>query len=461
MFLPLVIDPQQPLQRQIYDGLVALIDSGVLPAGTRMPSTRSLAVQLAVSRITVLLAYDRLTGEGRIQTLPAVGTFVCAHGEQAATAAPHAEAAGVAEIELDRFPVDPDLFPAGRWRGLLRRALDGVTPHPVAQGSAIRPLRRAVAGWLATTRRIDVSPERVFILDSHAIAVDFATRLVCPDARVVVEPSCPAAIAGLWSNAGARLFRAPADAGEIDAANLPAAAALLHLAQNPQQVPCDPSRADRLSGLLGWAESAGAMILEDDPICDLRADPAASSAVLTGERQGRVMHLGGFAATMSPWVQLAYLVVPDSLLERAQALAWHTEDSAPRLERVALAELIESGFYARHVLRLRRAHQERRIALENALAEHFPKGSVLGAGCFALAWVPPASLGQPDDIAAALSHAGATAEALELPAWPNVPVVRIEFASRDTPVLTRAVARLRGTSSARLHAVAETVAMRW
>jgi GntR family transcriptional regulator / MocR family aminotransferase len=104
MFLPLVIDPQQPLQRQIYDGLVALIDSGVLPAGTRMPSTRSLAVQLAVSRITVLLAYDRLTGEGRIQTLPAVGTFVCAHGEQAATAAPHAEAASVAEIELDRFP---------------------------------------------------------------------------------------------------------------------------------------------------------------------------------------------------------------------------------------------------------------------------------------------------------------------------------------------------------------------
>ena len=50
--------------------------SARLHPGARMPSTRMLAEQFAISRITVLLTYERLIAEGYLQTLPAKGTFV-------------------------------------------------------------------------------------------------------------------------------------------------------------------------------------------------------------------------------------------------------------------------------------------------------------------------------------------------------------------------------------------------
>ena len=76
MLIPLKLVRDQPLQQQLYDQLQALIASARLQPGARMPSTRMMAEQFAISRITVLLTYERLIAEGYLQTLPAKGTFV-------------------------------------------------------------------------------------------------------------------------------------------------------------------------------------------------------------------------------------------------------------------------------------------------------------------------------------------------------------------------------------------------
>src|SRR5215467_1293305 len=55
-----------PLHRQIYDALKSAIRAGRLAAGARLPSTRTLAVDLNVSRNTVSLAYEQLAAEGYI-----------------------------------------------------------------------------------------------------------------------------------------------------------------------------------------------------------------------------------------------------------------------------------------------------------------------------------------------------------------------------------------------------------
>ena len=76
MRLPLSLARDQPLQRQLYDQLRDLIASARLAPGSRMPSTRMLAEQYAISRITVVLTYERLIAEGYLETMPAKGTFV-------------------------------------------------------------------------------------------------------------------------------------------------------------------------------------------------------------------------------------------------------------------------------------------------------------------------------------------------------------------------------------------------
>ena len=67
-----------PLHRQIYEGIRRAILDGLLRPGHRVPSTRSLAVELAVSRLPVLAAYDQLLHEGYLQGRVGSGTFVSA-----------------------------------------------------------------------------------------------------------------------------------------------------------------------------------------------------------------------------------------------------------------------------------------------------------------------------------------------------------------------------------------------
>jgi len=68
--------PGVPVYRQIYETLRRAILSGHLPADSQMPSTRSLAKQLVVSRMTVVNAYDLLLAEGYIEGVSGSGTYV-------------------------------------------------------------------------------------------------------------------------------------------------------------------------------------------------------------------------------------------------------------------------------------------------------------------------------------------------------------------------------------------------
>jgi GntR family transcriptional regulator/MocR family aminotransferase len=67
---------RKDLTGEIYRQLRGAILDGRLPPGGRLPPTRELAHRLNVSRTTVTVAYDRLTGEGFIASRVGAGTFV-------------------------------------------------------------------------------------------------------------------------------------------------------------------------------------------------------------------------------------------------------------------------------------------------------------------------------------------------------------------------------------------------
>ena len=55
-----------PIWRQISDGMRRLVASGVLPAGTAVPSVRELARELRVNPATVSKAYQLLVADGAL-----------------------------------------------------------------------------------------------------------------------------------------------------------------------------------------------------------------------------------------------------------------------------------------------------------------------------------------------------------------------------------------------------------
>src|SRR5215469_177904 len=66
----------KPLHRQIYDAYRSAIAGRNLGAGQQVPSSRTLASELGISRIPVLSAYSQLLAEGYLESRSGAGTFV-------------------------------------------------------------------------------------------------------------------------------------------------------------------------------------------------------------------------------------------------------------------------------------------------------------------------------------------------------------------------------------------------
>jgi DNA-binding GntR family transcriptional regulator len=69
----------RPLWRSLASAVAWQIQIGRLPAGHRLPSTRTLARELGVSRNTVALAFDALIGDGLVAGRVGDGTYVLSH----------------------------------------------------------------------------------------------------------------------------------------------------------------------------------------------------------------------------------------------------------------------------------------------------------------------------------------------------------------------------------------------
>lgn len=64
-----------PIYEQIKNGLKRLIVSGALKEGEKLPSVRSLAMELAINPNTIQKAYNELENEGYIYSVPGKGSF--------------------------------------------------------------------------------------------------------------------------------------------------------------------------------------------------------------------------------------------------------------------------------------------------------------------------------------------------------------------------------------------------
>ena len=416
VLIPLKLVRDLPLQQQLYDQLRGLIDGLRLSPGSRMPSSRMLAEQFAISRVTVLLAYERLIAEGYLVTLPAKGTFV-ARKQEARTDAvkPAAHQGDVRPLPAGGMGrvgrPDPSLFPAGRWKALMRGALDHLGAHVGAEHTAGNPaLRSAIAGWLSVSRGLAVTPEQILLVNSRAQALMVAAHLaVGPRAKVVVEDPCdPDAVATL-THGGGEVVRVPVDAEGLRTDCLPDGdAALIHVTPEHQRpLGVSLARCRRLE-LLDWATRASALVLEEDCEGELRYGLMNIPSLMSLDTADRVILLSGFGVSLGPWLSLGYLVLPRRLIGAGVAVRRLIDDSHGSLEESALAEFLSSGGYALHLHRLGKSYASRRDALVTALELQFgitPKIWGEHAG-LRLTWFPQPETGRAATLAVVARRCG-------------------------------------------------------
>src|SRR4029078_11676470 len=88
---------------------------------------------------------------------------------------------------------------------------------------------------------------------------------------------------------------------------------------------------------------------------------------------------GTFSKVMYPGIRLGYLITSATLAHRFAAAKLTMDRHTALLEQMALADFIGGGLLERHVRRMRRLYQQRRIALVSALDHHFGQAAnILG-----------------------------------------------------------------------------------
>lgn len=347
-----------PLRAQLEGELRAAIRSGRLAAGERLPSSRSFARELGVSRGLVQECYAQLQAEGYITSHAGSATRVAAAASEppapAVQSAPSARRAAI-----DFRPGTPDLtsFPRTDWawalRDVLRQAPSDAFGYSDPRGSEW--LRTVLAAYLRRVRGAVADPERIVVCTGFAQGINLVMRALGADGVRVIAFEDPGHAAKRQNAVAARLHPIPVgvdeDGIEVDAlTSTDARAVLLTPAhQHPTGALLAPRRRQTL---ITWATERDAILVEDDYDAEFRYDREPVGA-MQGLAPERVVLLGTVSKSLAPALRLGWIVCPASLTEAIAAEKERDDDGSPMLEQLALARLIESGRFDRHLRRMR------------------------------------------------------------------------------------------------------------
>jgi len=417
----------QPLRGQLEASLREAIRGGRLRAGERLPSSRELARALGVSRGMVQECYGQLLAEGYLTSRAGSATRVAGIGGQHAGDHPVAGPAVVSPpvpppgrqppeppLIADFQPSVPDLssFPRSDWAWAIKQACTQAAAADLGYGDphGSPVLREVLAGYLRRVRAAAASPAQMIISTGFAQGINLVLHTLARQGgvtRVAFEdPGYGSAQEDETVRAaltmGIRVSYVPVDeqglvVGEL-AASGAQAVVVTPAHQSPTGVVLSPARRHALTD---WARRGGGYVIEDDYDSEFRYDKEPVGA-LQGLAPDQVFLLGTASKALAPAVRLGWVHAPAALASAVAAEKEMSDRGSCTLDQLALATLLTTGRYDRHLRRMRTVYAARRTALTGAFARHAPRVRLTGlaAGFQAVAPLPPGA-GETAVIAAA------------------------------------------------------------
>ena len=392
-------DGESTLQHRIKRHVVEGILSGRFRPGERMPSSRALARHLAVSRITVTIAYtdlvadDYLVALGRSgyfvsETAPAVPRFEI--GERAADStadwsrflAHRTQHTGriVRPADWQSYPypfiygqTDAKLFDHQNWRLCALQALgqkdfDSLTTDQY-EGDDPK-LVEYILRHILTRRGIAARPENVLITMGAQNALWLSAQLLLTQRRmaVVENPGYPG-LREILEHTRCRTVSVDVDGDGLPPEALPEGADVV-FATVSHQCPTNATMPlERRKALLALAAERGFVIVEDEYEFELAFQRSPSPSLKSLDAAGSVIYVGSFSKSLFPGLRLGFLVAPAAFIREARGLRGTVLRHPPGLIQRTAAYFLSLGHYDAQINRMRRAYQRRRQVMETAIAE--------------------------------------------------------------------------------------------
>ena len=397
----------EPIYVQLADYLRGLISTGRLSPGEKIPATREIADALRISRNTAAQAYQLLIDDGALLAHVGQGTFVSSRGAARSPRAiespdmPRAfsweslysrsareglsrmfvpEDESKIEFDFRCGRVDTEALPVSE----LRRAYSSVITQSLPSLANLKhplgvvQLREQIARSLLS-RGIECEADDVLVTTGAQQALDLVARvLVDPGDCVAVESPGYAIAALAFRSAGAQVIEIAVDDEGLRTDRLARALRSHRLkliyTTPAAQLPTGVVLSDtRRRALLELADETQTPILEDDYDSEFRYGAAAVPALKTWDRAGQVIYVGTFSKAIFPGLRLGYVVAAHPLRDRLAIAQFKSTLSADVLSQAAVAHMLESGAFERHIRRLRRNYTKKRQAMLDALTRAMPE----------------------------------------------------------------------------------------
>ena len=394
------------LQQQIRRQILAAISAGAFPPGWKLPSSRSLALELGISRNTAALAYQELVSEGHLATRERSGIFVTMLGQSASIvqdpvlgaaqiSKPAEFGAGVGSPEglpehwrlppdwqRYRFPFidqryDRSMFPASEWREASRLALGAAdiahwtnTDEDADDMALIDQIRARIL----PRRGIIAANDEILIVGSEQQALFLIAKTLSNRLRriAIEDPGLPHTREAL-KLAGAKLSYQPVDDEGMVVDNRLFDCDGVYITPSRQRPTGVTMSLTRRMALLSLAAKRNLLIIEDDFDSEttVLGKPLPAIRAMSGAKD--VFYMASLSRALAPGIKLGILCGPAQWISAARKvrdLATHRPSS---MTQGAAAHFLALGHYEAMNSRVLRVVEERLLALRDAINHYMPQ----------------------------------------------------------------------------------------
>jgi GntR family transcriptional regulator / MocR family aminotransferase len=335
---------------------------------------------VALLQSPVVTAFEQLGAEGFLQSRVGAGTWV--------RELPAARRSGKPGPEIRVLPSplqglsfvwparpfrchEPALgeFPIKTWARLWSRRLRRASPSSLAERDprGHKPLREALADYLAAARSVKCIPEQIVIVSGVQQALDLLARvLVKPGEQVWIEDPGYFGAVSAFRNAGASVVPVPVDEQglSVRAGRRIAPHAKAAYLTPAHQFPLGALMSvERRLEVLSWAREAGAFLIEDDYDGEYRFQGRPVPALQSLDRDNSVIFVGGFNKLLFSSLRVGYMVLAPPLVDPILRFRFDLDQNSVGFEQSVLCDFIAEGHMSRHIRRMRDLYAERLAVL--------------------------------------------------------------------------------------------------
>lgn len=382
-------ESKQALYEQIYDQLKEQILIGKLEENSALPSTRSMAKQLQVSRNTIESAYHQLCSEGYLSSKACSGyrvekiqsNLIYDHphrddhyGEEPVVPEEEINEQGTAEVKISfqYGRLDFADFPIRTYRRIMNQILlsSEITNISAYNNRIGEPeLRQEIMKYLYTSRGVRCTPEQIILCSGMPACISLISQLMMKHTvAIALEEPCYDTVRHTFQNHGLGII--PVDIGKdgVDLELLEKSGAKVVYVTPSHQFPTGVVMpVNKRLALIEWADQNDAFIIEDDYDSELRYNSKPIPSLQSMDRKGRVIYVNTFSKAFAPGMRLSFMVLPAALMEEYRLSFGRYNCSVPWLEQKIMSIFMKEGHWGRHLRKINVINKKRHDTLISAI----------------------------------------------------------------------------------------------